>query len=963
MRARRRAADFADAACNHRARRSSSPGWVVWTGGGPRARVGGAPSRGNPARRWAKRFGVRAARAGVLVFLATSPVPGPAAAAARHSAQLQDSAVEREWHVRAAALELPAHAATLATELAAEAWRARAAALDALARGVALGDPVPPACAAGVVAALTDPHPNVRARALAAATGLASAPPVDALAAAAVDPLPVVRLALAHALPELAARGLLPAADVTTRLATLADDRDARVGRAASAGLLGLASDDAAVRTAQVAWLAGQLAGPEALEVARSLARSSPSAALVDAAVAGALARGAPPESLLAALAWGLGSAPSPARTPAAFLAGWTADVEPRVETLLRLAARSRDGGLARAVLAALGALGDDDPRRADWADLFVELLGAPEATTVLLEAAPSPAVTALVLEGLGRRLDALPLDPFATWTESGRPTVVRRAMLDAAVASHSRTQDAATRRLLARFLDDEDPGLARRAGAALCGAREVDPEVDRALHAYWRALPESDREARLGDFTRERPFAPFRADWLALGARGGGPRRAACELLAPFGPDTELAEVVASWLAVDVARLAEQEPTRALEFEVQADLRALRVLAGPDVVGPFAGALDVALGRSTEVGKVACAALGRRAAGRTHLAARLAEGAFARDEDRRTRIEAAIVLALGDDETARRAAVAILIADHDAAAPDLLERMLDALAASREPAAFAALSRWALDPAVEPVERTLVLEGLALARAPEAADTAEAAARSRLDLETRRAGVRALGTIGGAEAAQRLQAVLATWFPPGTGEAGDREASGFDPETAAVVRGDVLEALGRTGHFPARLEPEWLAGPLRAAEPDLVSRLDGEGLAATEFRWRAELALAGTLARARRLPRALEAAGPWWHVDASFLLVLGERLAALEECGDIARSVLRAALVGLAGEGDPPVALIVRARAALLELERRAGHSAAAARLAADLLAQRRSGEADETMWARLFGTADGAR
>jgi hypothetical protein len=950
---RERAAGFSNAACNRGARRSSSPGWVVWIGGGPRARAGG--------------LGRGMVRAGVVLVAALSlarPVPAAAAPAPRAPRQ---AAAEREWTVRSAALDAEAHADTLLARLSEDAWRSRVSALDALARAAELGDPVPAVCAPAVVAALRDPHPNVRALALAAATGLVQPPPAAVLDAAG-DRLPVVRLALARALPELAARELLPGRDAASGLVRLAGDVDARVSAAARSGLLGLDSGDPAVRELQVTWLAGALAGPRAqsIETAHLLARAAPSAELVDAAVAGALARGRENEVVLAALAWGLGAAPSPVRTPTALLAGWEAEPEPRLETLLMLAVRSRDGALARACLAGLEGLSPDDPRRTAWIDLFVELVGPSRVAGVLHDVVPSDALTASVLEELGRRLDALPASEFASWGRADQPLAVRRALLEAAASAHARAQDAGARQLLALLLGDEDPGLARRAFAALAGARVGDPAVDVALHGFWRRLGEAERDDRLGDLTRERPLVPFREDWLVLGARGGAVRRTACELLTPFGHDPALAAAVETWLDVDLARLVEREPTRALEFQVQADLRALRALAGPDAVAPFARALEAALGRSTEVGKVACAALGRGLEGRTLLAQRLESGALARDVDRRTRIEAAIVLARHEappgQPSARRVAVVSLLADHGAAAPDLLERMLDALAASRDGEALAAFEAWALDPALGSLERVGALARLAAVRAPRALETAEAAARSRLDLETRRAGLRALGAIAGPDAANRLAGLFEAWFPEGAGEGGDRDASGLDPEAAMVVRGDLLEALGRSGHFPAWLEPVWLAGPLAWANRDLASRHAGEDLARTDFRWRAELALAPELARRGRLEQALPAAGEWWRADASFLLALGERLAALDDAAARAasRTVLRAALVGLAGESQTPAALTVRARRALLDLEWRAERFTAAARLLADLRAQRRSGEADGALWTHLFGAVD---
>ncbi len=864
--------------------------------------------------------------------------------------QASADALAREWWVRAAARAPQAAATELARALEDPLWRARAAALDALARAAGEGAPFPAELDAAAARALSDPHPSVRARALdlyGAAGRELCASDVARLAA---EPLATVRLALARALAHA------PAPGRAAQLLALARDPDERVRVAAQAALCALEPDEPGVDEARLALLAALAAEEDLQAFARfglRLAQAPLEPRWIEAARAAAAGLDPARRALLEALAFARTGEGDAARLVAG--AARDEDWEPAGARLLALAARAGSRELAQALLAELARAPQAGPGRRGRVELLLDTLGA-EAAAFLRTRAPEAALLAELLGELGLRRDAWDFATCEPWTAPAAALEVRRALLAALTGAFARSADAGAARLLVRFLADPEPDLAARAFEALCGARVAPEDVDAALAAAHAALDEEERGARLGWFARERPFPALLASWIELGRAGGERRAAVCELLAgadAAGPEaSEVRAALLAWLREDLARVAAgARPERALEQRVQAELRALARLApAPDpldaadaLTAEFAAALELSLGRSPEIGKVAAAALGRSVAGSRVLEQHLRAGDLAHEGDRRTRIEVCLVLARAPEAEPRAAACEQLLADREGAAWDLRERMLRALGTSGLAPVQAELARLALTPGLEPVERVELALLLAEQDGPAARAALRDLARDGFELEARRVALRALGALGDEQALLPMFAALR------------RDELAGAADELPLVRGELLVAVATLAAAPAGLCEEWLRAPLARAPHDLAQRFAGAELAATEFAWRHELELAAVLARARAAGECLASAGAWERLDARTLLALGEALE--EHDPESAQRLFAAGAIGLAGEPDTEAGLLAHAHARRLALVWRLGHWEAAAALAAQVLAARRDGALAERDWARLFG------
>ncbi len=867
---------------------------------------------------------------------------------------------EREWRIREFALAPGAHGAELGRWLGSAAWRDRADALEALLRVRALGEALPPSLEEEALEALEDAHPNVRARALALLGGRRLAP--ERARALASDPLPIVRCSLARSL------AVAECEDRATLLLALSLDPDERVARAARLSLCNLEPRCAAETEAKLALIERAASSGDLLELGHALLRSPMGPGLLSRARALASPeRGS--RSILEALSFAL-LGRGEARV---LIDGWIGERpwDPRRGALLREAARSAQEELAREALLALDALASGRDEASRWpglradrerlrddpvipgllfhelSSLALDALGRERALSVLagLELS-SPLLSELLLE-LGNRRDTWDEEGARRWAEPPAPAALRLALVQGVARSFSRSGDRSCARLLARCLEDLDPKVAARAFESLCRAAEVPEGVDEALLRRWRALAPEEREARLPWFSRERPLVPFREEWIRLGSQADERRRVACELLAPFEGDETARSELAGWLAQDLAGLAASgSPGRELELRIQGELRSLARVA-PAELAALEQALRASLGRSSEVGKVAAAALGRSAAGRARLEHYLEDGV-----DRRTRIEAAIALSSQGTPDQRGRGVAVLVADRTGAAWDLRERMIRALGAARDERSQELLRELALSGEVEPEERMAALSALAENSGAAATATLERAVQSRLDPETRRSAIERLGQVGGDQARAALAGLfreLGAGTLPGT------------LEERAVLRGALLAALGQAGSWPPEVEPAWLEGPLGTARQDLERRLRGEELAAAEFTWRGELALAASLAHAGRAARALEGSGPWARIDGRALVRRGAAARGGGEDG-AARARLAAGVVALLGEGGDVEPELSRARVRLLALAWKAGRWRVAEKLAASLLSERTAGEVPEAVWAECFGTYERA-
>ncbi|MEW6071473.1 MAG: HEAT repeat domain-containing protein [Planctomycetota bacterium] len=893
------------------------------------------------------------------------------AAAFALGAAADGEAVEREWRVRRWALFSAESGAEIAQALSAADWEERAAALDALARSGAAGGALPAALRAPLAAALDDPHPGVRAAALlalAASEGAAGdllAP--DSLPRRSAERLPAVRLALAAALEP----GTGPARAET--LAVLGADPDPRVAAAARAALAVSEPADGAAEAALQNLLAAldERRDEEALfDTLELLGRGCLPAALL-AGLRGRYGGDDLRSQGLRALVEALGFARGAGGDAGRLAAGWVGEGPwvPRRQALLAEGARGAGEEVAAALLAVLDALAGGrapeggqgaaapSPTCFELAEAVASALSPPALVRLLLARAPSPPALVPVLAALGARAEAWDPDGAGRWLDPAGDPRVRRAAVEAFAATFARTAEAGTRALLAAALADPDAAIEARAWRALAEAPDPVPAGE-ALVAAWRRCDPAERLARLAGLTRAHPFPAFRGEFLALGDHPDERRVAAAELLAPFRGDAEVRSTLEGWLADEIARhraaLAASAPGAGepAERRLAALVEALGSVEPAGAAGSLEAALVHSLGRSTEVGKAAAAALGLTAAGRRRLASYLGAGV-----DRRIRVEAAITLCGHPGEADPAAAVEVLIAADPHAAWDLRVRLLPALGEAGTAPALAFLREMARDG--DEAARIMALHTLAERSGGAEIPFLEGLARHGPDLEARRLAIRLLPVAGAAEAAavtERLERLRAELMAGLLGP--ERTAEERD-----LLESELLAALGAAGMFPPALEPAWLWRPLAAAADELEARFRGEELPPERFRWGTELALAGHLARAGRLGPALERAGPWWRLDGRLLLELAAEAEAGREPPALGAALRRAGIVALRGEPARNERRLALARGEQLARGWAAGSWEECARLAASLRRDHGAGRFPDQVWVRLFGSRDPER
>ena len=904
----------------------------------------------------------RVARSPIARYLAAAALVGAGLGRSR-AAQAEPreapwSAVEREARVRTWAHDPASHAALLAEALSASDgdWTRRAAACEALRRAALVG--------------VLDGQRELQAE---------LAPHLERLLGARDDPALAQALELAAVWPaalSLAGGELDRAAEHALPAVRLALVRCAERYPEAAAHLaeLALDPDERVALEAQRTWIASPALRAAAAEVG-ALAREASAASAGDDSLAGGLGAEvleralAPAAYLPAESPIGLALAVRLHESPEAALAlarVWEAARDPGERDLfLRAAraARARGLPLAGALEARLG----EELEASERAWLLEGLLAAGDPAAVVARLGTGDARQALELL-VGREV-AWDFERMRRCADPREAERDLRGRLFATLASTSTGPASAAERLLALGLEDPDPALVEIAFRALAGSSDPGHWLD-DLHRAWQRQEPAARERLLRYLPRELAPEPFRAELFELAAdaeRASAARASALELLSAFRGDPELARAVDGWLVEELARCAALTggERRLSELRCTGLVRALARLTGAGAEPRLLAALAASAGGATEssdLSQVAAEALAETAAGRaaleSWLAAEVPDGPQGSGE--RARVEAAIQLApLGSGSAVEQLARSYAGADWE-----LQTRILKALQRLSDGASFDFLARVASDPAEERELCQLALAGLAF-RGPEARVVAalRAVFEATEDPDLRCAAVSYAGILGGSEARDFLSARLASVEGLALETEGDAAA-----ERAASEREALLVALGQValadGCVPEALLEAWLRLPRASARRDLEARFAGLTLATTSFRFGGELALGESLASAGRAAEALALAGPWWTFDARFLAALGERLAAGGDA-ETARAVARAALIGLAGEGDAPdrAALELRLCASLIGAAEAAGDWDELAGQAALVLSDWRHLRTPAQAFAAVFGDFDPER
>jgi hypothetical protein len=904
--------------------------------------------------------------------------------------------VEREWRARRRALFPSAHAEELLAAIGHPDWPERAAAFDALARGLEAGGELLGWHAAAIVAGLADPHPTVRVFALRTlvAEGPWGALDSETARRLSTDRLPAVRLELARALASIPLEplGESPGKVAVEILARLARDPDPRVADAARAALL--AGSDQPSRIDLLGHLLAEGSEEEILRgflrVGRGPAELSPLLDAIGVELEGRDRKSRAWRAVVEALSLIGGSGGDLDR----LLDGWlgTGLPSPRRQRLFAQLGESRNAALGEALLEALEALecrGEGPFTSERWpglaedlretieiegaeavkflphelADLVVRTLGPVGLLEVTLEREWTASTLVRLFGSLGHHLSTWPR-PCRVWIEPGVDLEVRAAAIEALAATFSRSGDRSAGDLLALALEDPDAALGEVAWRALCDDPQGEAWHGELVEA-WRKLPLGEALERLNRMTRDRPFPAFRDELLALGSRPDDRRLIAAELLAPFRGDEGVRQALESWLGDDLrsraAALArgDRPTSERVELRIGVMVQSLGGVAPVEGCEMIERALIHSLGNSTDLGKVAVAVLGFTGEGRDRLPRYLG-----RQIDRRTRVEAAIVLGRRGDGSDRSAAGSVLIGDFPAATWDLAARMIGALGRVGDGPSLAFLGE--LVRGGEEEERGAALRAIAARGDEPALAFLRETAREGIGFDVRRLAVRLLGESEEAEMAVFLAELFGELFDGriGDGRIGEgRIGEGWSAEERHLLRSELLSALGATGAFPERLEGEWLLAPLAAARASLEKRFRGEDIASAHFSWSGELELAEHLTRSGRIDEALARTPRWWRLDGRVLVALAERSAAAASAD---RSVsprraswilLRAGLVALLGEHRRNPRRLAIARGVLLEFTWREGEWEAFDRLASSLLRDYRSGALAEATWRIAVG------
>lgn len=909
---------------------------------------------------------------------------------------------EREWRARARALEPMEHLDEVAAGLGSGDWRERHGVLDAFARTPRAARVLVDYLAESGVSPtrlLADPHPNVRAAALAVlfAAGRGPDPGDPRVARGVGDPFESVRRALARGLaraqtPVLAPGSASPGLRLLARLAA-AGDGAGELARAAlfSAGLEATTQQRALLLRGDV------LDGAALLEALPHLRRAPVSAVLVED-LRRALPESGPGRASAAALVEVLalhgeldgaldgvldgvpdGERAGPVCDRGVLVAGWGAtppltapvpgppvdsesDAErtraarDRYQGILAETAREGDVELGERLLRAAAR----DP--SEGADFEAEC----GALALPVERALSAArdlpddLAEAVWDALAPRVEAL--DPWlvAPYLAADRGPGLRSAVAGVVAETFLRSGDPGAEELLWPLLHVPDGGRRRSAFRWLCGGPGAGARME-GLHQAWRTYGAEERELCLRFLPRDRPPTPFRDDLLALCQRVDRRTAPVIELLGLLRDDGVVAAALGRWLEEALAgmeRARDREPYATHEWRAKALVLAL----GRVALDPLESALVRGLAarpppsplgpggerHHPELPKTCASLLGKTAAGRARLVRFLGP-----EVRRRTRVEAAIFVAPDPHLVgARPAALAALLEGDAHSDSELGVRVLAAIGRTPGPEALAHLEGRAREEG-HPLERRLAAVDALAARASRAAagEVGARAALVRVLAEARvsevwlaAAGV--LGSVGGGEAAAALRA---EWTR--------RRARGEDPALVDELLVPLMDAGG--------LAREDLGLPfqraLAAAPGDLAGRLAGQIQAAPSFRWRVELAAAERLARDGELSAALDAAGPWWRMDGELLLELGTRAREAGE-GEAARRLLLAARVALLGE-PPTRATRGRGDRAALGLAALAGERRdwdGAAAWAQELLGSLRRGGGPSSSLAEALGRFD---
>ena len=891
------------------------------------------------------------------------------------------TAIERELGVRRQALDPVGMIEEIRRGLASERWWERDAALDALARAgraETAGPELEPRLAEAIEEALGDPHPNVADRALEALAALEWSVELDEAAVERFleSPLPSSRVLLARWLEKQPSERAVPL------LLDLRADPDQRVRKEVLRSLLGqgeaaapawrriLAEADASAGRETVIHL---LQAFERAQVGEAvLATLRDWAARMDGDTRVPRADRAGWRALVEALGLRLAGRGD----PSILAAGWTTEGPRdslRPGMLLRAAQRGGEP-LARALLETLReeelrresappdlpsadrAAADRrlDQRRLALVDGAAEAL-EPAALVALadrLELHPDSVV--LLWEGARSRAASWG-DPWvATLLEPGRDRDLRLTVVETLSFALSHAGDPGAGEHLVLALGDADRGIAEVAFRSLCDAPEHWTWLP-ALHREWIELLERSPAvaiARLAWFSRDLPMPPFRGDFLALGEREREQRGSVAELLGAFVGDPEVVETLGRWLREEALAIAGpgvegKGPALARSIPL---IRALHRAGGEGegAVEPLVEFLEragaeglvdpaaVGNGRS-DPGKYAVAALARTGGGRAELPRLFADGGLRR----RLRIEAALNLAPESPEAA-----AYLRERFDGCHPELRGRILGALGGCAGEAERGFLREVAIG-AVGEADRLSAV--LALAEDVPGLDQVgdlRAVLRAAPQLETAAIAFETLAGLRFEDAGDLLLEMLALI---------ERGEPLSDPELFAAAGGParvareaalrqiVLGALGARGRFGEEVLAAFLRRPLEAAPLELEERFRGERIAARQFSYAGELALAEALRREGELERALDRHRERWPLLDSWLLwkfagdVAPE---AAPEAREVRRRLLQAARIALEGEGRGPEwsARYFEVRAALVALAEERGEWAGVARQAREL-------------------------
>lgn len=731
-------------------------------------------------------------------------------------------------------------------------WVERANVLEFLVRLVQSGVKLTPNWARRVERAQSHAHPNVRERALLVT---AYAPEVGFTPPAGRPDWPPERAALA-------ANGWRDSFDETL-LFDCMNDADERVRRRAFGAWVARARDAAfVVRTAQNL--------PE--ERADELLRAARFLELEDAK--------APSEPWLAGLVVLVGGAG--AEDADSLVETWR-EVPTRLHPRLVDAVKSAGDSLASALFRALLKTDDEELGR-----FFSDAWSHAESSDRRLER--------LVDCGLDRVPTSVLADQFATlepkrippgalaWREAGWSADLTALFVDVCERADV-ARDEPARAWLASVLGQEEvEAVAFRALAKAPGDRE--PE----LFTAWQELPIGERLVRLGWFDLDERLPSFRDELLKLGEGRTRLRNFAARSLAPFRGDDGVRVELERWLASDWAAFEAQlvdpaaKPRPSIERRILEVARALFSVDRERAEELLPRWLQAAGQRSDELGKELAALLGKSPR-RVELLAPLLDASVRS----RTRVEAAL------RTVPEPRAIDVLLELEASLGPDLRARVMERLASADEDRVSTRLAVVAREATAPELVRVAAVESLG-AHARGAARLVRLAQEARYFPVRRRALV-TLGRLGDLTGVRELVERLGL----------DPVRPDDPPEFRQLLTGEFRVLQARVGLLGAQDLGYVFEAAVRSFADDLVSRLDGQRGAAADFRWRAELVLAGHLGFS-----ALEDVSDWRATDGALLAALA-RL----DTGPPGITLSRAAVVALEGQVAQPWS-IARERVAL---------------------------------------------